>query len=95
MAVYSVSDITVKDPEAYREYMALAAPLVEKFGGRYLVRGGQVTPGEGGWVPNRVVILEFPDDESMVAFRTSPEYAPVGEIRHRAADTKSFKVEGV
>jgi uncharacterized protein (DUF1330 family) len=95
MAVYSVSDITVKDAEAYKEYMALAAPLVEKFGGRYLVRGGEVTPGQGGWSPKRVVILEFPDDESMVAFRTSPEYLPVGEIRHSAADTKSFKVEGV
>ena len=34
MAVYSVSDINVKDPEAYKEYMALAAPLVAKFGGR-------------------------------------------------------------
>jgi len=34
MAVYSVSDITVKNPVAYKEYMALAAPLVEKFGGR-------------------------------------------------------------
>jgi uncharacterized protein (DUF1330 family) len=95
MAVYSVSDITVKDAEAYKEYMALAAPLVEKFGGRYLVRGGEVTPGQGGWSPKRVVILEFPDDESMVAFRTSQEYLPVGEIRHSAADTKSFKVEGV
>lgn len=95
MAVYSVSDITVKDPEAYAEYMERAAPLVEKFGGRYLVRGGKVTPGEGGWTPNRVVILEFPDEESMMAFRNSPEYAPVGDIRHRAADTKSFRVEGV
>ena len=95
MAVYSISDITVKDPEAYKEYMERAAPLVEQFGGRYLVRGGKVTPGEGGWQPNRVVILEFPDEESMMALRTSPEYAPVGEIRHTAADTKSFRVEGV
>ena len=95
MAVYSISDITVKAPEAYKEYMDRAAPLVEQFGGRYLVRGGKVTPGEGGWQPNRVVILEFPDEESMMAFRTSPEYAPVGEIRHTAADTKSFRVEGV
>ena len=95
MAVYSVSDITVKDPYAYKEYMMLAAPLVEKFGGRYLVRGGRVTPGEGGWTPNRIVILEFPDEESLMVFRNSLEYAPVGEIRHKAADTKSFRVEGV
>ena len=95
MAGYSVSDINVKNPEAYKEYMALAAPLVAKFGGRYLVRGGQVTPGEGDWTPKRVVILEFPDNESLMAFRNSPEYAPVGEIRHKAADTKSFRVEGI
>ena len=77
MSIYSVSDITVKDPEAYAEYMERAAPLVEKFGGRYLVRGGKVTPGEGGWSPSgRIVILEFPDAESLQKWATSPEYAP-------------------
>ena len=95
MAVYSVSDITVKDPDAYKEYMALVPATIAQYGGRYLVRGGEVTAGEGGWNPGRIVILEFPDAEALQKWATSPEYAPVAEIRHRAADTKSFMVQGV
>ena len=45
--------------------------------------------------PGRIVILEFPDAESLTAFATLDEYAPVAEIRHRAADSKTFTVEGV
>ena len=95
MAVYTIAEITIKDPEAYAEYQAKVPTIIEKFGGRYLVRGGMVTPGEGGWNPGRIVILEFPDAESLMAFTTSDEYAPVAEIRHRAADSKTFTVEGV
>ena len=96
MSVYTVAEITVKDPEAYAEYQAKVPATIEMYGGRYLVRGGNVTPGEGGWSPNgRIIILEFPDIESLQKWATSPEYAPVAEIRHRAADSKSFMVEGV
>ena len=90
-----MAEITIKDPEAYAEYYAKAPATIEMYGGRYLVRGGEVIPGEGGWSPGRIVILEFPDLESLQKWATSPEYAPIAEIRHRAADTKSFRVEGV
>ena len=95
MAVYTIAEITIKDPEAYAEYQAKVPAVIEMFGGKYLVRGGKVTPGEGGWNPGRIVILEFPDVESLTAFATSDEYAPIAEIRHRAADSKTFMVEGV
>ncbi len=95
MAIYSVAEITVKDPEAYAEYQAKVPATIEQYGGRYLVRGGEVTPREGGWNPGRIVILEFPDEESLLRWASSPEYAPVAEIRHRAADTRSFTVQGV
>ncbi len=95
MAVYSVAEITVKDPEAYAEYQAKVPATIEQYGGRYLVRGGEVTPREGGWNPGRIVILEFPDEGSLLRWASSPEYAPVAEIRHRAAETRSFSVQGV
>lgn len=96
MAVYTIAEITVNDPEAYAEYQARVPATIEKYGGRYLVRGGDVTPGEGGWSPSgRIIILEFPDAESLQKWATSPEYAPVAEIRHRAADSRSFMVQGV
>ena len=46
MAIYSVSDITVKDPEAFAVYVKRAVPIIEKYGGRCLVLGGKVTPGK-------------------------------------------------
>jgi uncharacterized protein (DUF1330 family) len=95
MAFYLVADIEVTDPELYEEYREKVAPIIEKFGGRYLVRGGDVTAGEGGWAPTRVVILEFPSQEAANTWATSDEYAPVADIRHRAATSRSFGVEGV
>ncbi|HIF13077.1 MAG TPA: DUF1330 domain-containing protein [Dehalococcoidia bacterium] len=95
MSVYTVAEITIKDEEAYKEYQAKVPATIAQYGGRYLVRGGEVTTGEGGWNPGRIVILEFPDVEALQKWAISPEYAPVAEIRHRAADTKSFMVQGV
>ena len=94
MAVYLVAEIEVKDWEAYEKYRALVPATIEQYGGKYLVRGGEVTPGEGDWSPERVVILEFPDRDAAQRWATSPEYAPVAEIRHRAAESRSFMVEG-
>ena len=95
MSVYVVVDIEVKDQEAYEEYRRLAPPLIEKYGGRYLVRGGEITSLEGDWDLHRVVILEFPSVERATALFASDEYAPVAEIRHRAANSRTFMVEGV
>ncbi|MCH7739123.1 MAG: DUF1330 domain-containing protein [Chloroflexi bacterium] len=95
MSVYVVVDIEVKDQEAYEEYRRLVPPLIEKYGGRYLVRGGEITSMEGDWDLHRVVILEFSSADRAMELFTSDEYAPVAEIRHRAADSKTFMVEGV
>ena len=94
MSVYMVVDIEVKDQEAYEEYRKLVPPLIEKYGGRYLVRGGEITSVEGDWDLHRVVILEFPSVDQAMELFTSDEYAPVAAIRRRAADSKIFIVEG-
>ncbi|MDP6822001.1 MAG: DUF1330 domain-containing protein [Dehalococcoidia bacterium] len=95
MSVYIIADIEIKDEAAYREYQALVPATIEMYGGKYLVRGGEATVVEGDWATNRVVVLEFPDAETAQRWATSPEYAPVAEIRHRAANSKAIIVEGV
>ncbi|MCL0055914.1 DUF1330 domain-containing protein [Dehalococcoidia bacterium] len=94
MSVYSISSITVKDWDTYREYMNHVPAIIEKYGGRYLVRGGDIISDDTSWQPQRVVILEFPDLAQMKAFRDSDEYKPVAELRHKAADTEGFVVTG-
>ena len=95
MSVYSISSITVKDWDTYREYMKHVPAIIEKYGGRYLVRGGEIISDDTSWKPERVVILEFPDLAQMKAFRDSDEYKPVAELRHKAADTEGFVVTGL
>ena len=95
MTAYIIVDTKVHDPESYEEYKALARPIAEKFGGRYLARGGDMHVIDSDlWSPTRMVLIEFPDMESAVAFATSDEYAPVGALRHEYADSTLVIVEG-
>jgi len=75
MPAYLIVDCEVTDPERYEVYKQLAPPAIAKYGGRYLVRGGATTILEGSWQPNRVVVLEFPDEETAKRFYASPEYS--------------------
>jgi uncharacterized protein (DUF1330 family) len=94
VAAYLVVDIDVTDPEAYEEYRSLVPPLIAKYGGRYLVRGGAFEKLEGGWTPKRLVLLEFPSAGRAKEFYESEEYRPVKEIRLRSANSSVVLVEG-
>ena len=95
MAVYAVVNVRVTDPARYEEYRAEAPATIERYGGRYLARGGTVEVLEGDWDPQRLVVLEL---ESMERFREwydSPEYAPLKQQRGEAAATEFVIVEGL
>jgi uncharacterized protein (DUF1330 family) len=94
MAAYIIADVEVLDPEKYEAYRAGVPAVIAAFGGSYRVRGGAVETLEGGWTPNRCVILEFPDMERLKAFYNSPEYAPLLEIRKKTARSRIVAVEG-
>jgi uncharacterized protein (DUF1330 family) len=49
---------------------------------------------EGGWQPNRVVVLEFPSLEQARAFYDSPEYAAARVARKGAAQMNMVAVAG-
>ena len=95
MAIYLMLEIEVIDEDAYAEYKARVPATIAQFDGKYLVRGGAVTPLQGGWDPDRIVVLEFPDADRLRAWTESPEYAEIAPIRERAARTRSIAVEGM
>ena len=68
---------------------------MEKYGGKYLVRGGSCDTLEGDWRPKRIVVLEFDNTERAKAWLNSPEYAEPREMRHRTAKTRMILVDGV
>ncbi|MBN9392541.1 MAG: DUF1330 domain-containing protein [Chloroflexi bacterium] len=94
MAAYVVANIEVKDPEGYKDYSKLSRPAMEKYGGKALVRNGQVDIKEGTFVPKRFVILEFESMEQAQAYYNSPEYQAAKAIREKYAVTDFIIVEG-
>ncbi|MGH9870500.1 MAG: DUF1330 domain-containing protein [Candidatus Polarisedimenticolia bacterium] len=94
MAAYVIVDIHITDPSTYETYKGKAASTVQAFGGRYIVRGGEVETLEGDWTPGRTVVLEFPDAQRAREWWSSQLYAPVKAIRHASSRTRMILVEG-
>ena len=94
MSAFLVVDITVHDPDMYKEYVSKAPPFIEKYGGIYRVRGGEVEIVEGKWSPQRVVVVEYPTREKARALLADPGYQDVAAIRHKAATTNMVIVDG-
>lgn len=94
MSAYVIVDIEVTDPEAYEDYRSQVPPLVAKYGGKYLVRGGAFEILEGDWTLNRLVVIEFPSITAAKEFYDSEEYSPVKAIRLKATKSNLVVVEG-
>jgi uncharacterized protein (DUF1330 family) len=94
MAAYLIAEVEITDPVAYEEYRRIVPATIAQYGGRYLVRGGAVETKEGGWMPSRMVVLEFPSMAQARKWYQSPEYAPALAIRSRAGKSKVILVEG-
>ena len=95
MSVYIIADMEVKDQSAYSDLQKLVPPIMEKYGGRYLVRGGEIISGGEEWGLSRISLIEFPSAAKAREYFSSDDYAPIAAIRYKAAETRSFTVEGV
>lgn len=87
MPGYLIANLDVTDAAGFEEYRQKVAAVIAKFGGRYLVRGGELRTLEGNLPIRRLVVLEFPSIEAAQRFYDSPEYQPLLKIR--LASTKS------
>jgi uncharacterized protein (DUF1330 family) len=91
---YVIVDIEVLDHGKFEKYKQLAASSIAQYGGSYVARGGKIEPLEGDWMPERLVIVEFPSVERAKSWYDSPEYALAKEIREESARSKLFIIEG-
>ncbi|NND74270.1 MAG: DUF1330 domain-containing protein [Ilumatobacter sp.] len=95
MPAYVIVDTKINDPDGYEEYKALAKPIAERYGGEYLVRGGEIDLIDDDlWTPTRIVLVRFPDRAAARAFHDSEEYAAVAALRHEYADSTLMIVDG-
>ena len=94
MTGYVIANINVNNPEAYKEYIDKVKPVVEKFGGEYLVRAGEYKVIDGEWKYPRTVIIKFSSYEKALEWYNSEEYQPVKPIRLANSVANGIIIQG-
>ncbi len=92
---YVIAQINVTDPKTYPDYVAMVQPIVEEFGGEFLVRGGRSESHEGTPPGDRNVVIRFPSYEAANNWYHSEAYAAAKALRMSASTSVQTIVEGV
>ena len=90
---YWIGHVDVTDADAYKDYIAANAEAFAKYGGRFLVRGGdhEVLEGESR---TRHVILEFASYQQALDCYRSPEYQRAMKLRQSASLSDLIILDG-
>ncbi|MGN6573261.1 MAG: DUF1330 domain-containing protein [Pseudolabrys sp.] len=97
MPAFVISEVKFLDRALIDRYRPLAAASIERYGGKYVVRGGPVDCVEGERDPEKsIVVVEFPSMARAKEWYASPEYAEALAVRHAGALERTLVfVEGV
>lgn len=94
MPTYVIAQFNVTDCDGFEAYREAAPPIVEAYGGRFLVRGGAIASIEGETDRPRMIVLEFPDRNAAERFYNSPEYQAIMPLRRNHTEGTVSIVEG-
>ena len=84
----------ITNEKKLKEYAIKARAAVEKYKGKFLIRGGRSTLNEGEKSP-RTVVIEFPSYDETNNFYNSKEYQDAHSILKGYADRQHQTIEGV
>jgi len=91
MSAYIMAFVRIENIEAYyRDYAALAAPIVEKHGGSPIIRTENIQTIEGALPQGTLAMLEFPTIEQAQAFYNDPDYQPLAKIRQKYSSSDAI-----
>jgi uncharacterized protein (DUF1330 family) len=91
---YWMAMVEITDPEAYPRYIEANAAAFEKYGAKFLVRGGQNEVFEGP-AASRLVVIEFDSYQTALDCYHSPEYQAALKLRQQYSNAHFAIVEGV
>lgn len=97
MAYYFIVDTYVRDSDSgeYSDYIAKVKPIVERFGGKYLVRSNTVISMDDRRCPQRSIVIEFPDKEALDHCFSSEDYRAIMMKRINSVDSRAIVVPGI
>lgn len=91
---YWIGQVSVTDPEKYEEYKSANAVAFSKYGGRFIVRGGDFECVCGD-ARERHVVIEFDSYKMALECHMSPEYQEASKLRDTCSENDIIIVEGV
>ena len=94
MPAYVVSMMSISNAETYREYTDRTPPIVKRYGGKFLARGGDILTVEGEEYKDRMVILEFPSRQNILDWFADPEYQEAKAYRHASSEARILVIDG-
>jgi uncharacterized protein (DUF1330 family) len=91
---YWIVNVRIRDQQRYPDYIAANKQAFDKYGAKFIVRGGnyEVVKGNSG---ERHVVIEFDSFETAKACFQSPEYQAALRIFETCADSDVVIAEGV
>ena len=95
MPAYAIVRATITDAERFKDYVAETPALLEKYGARFLARGGDVVTLEGEEEERRIVLIEYPSKEIALEFYRSDEYAELLAIMKESGTRDFILVDGI
>lgn len=83
---YVIGHITVKDPGKWTEYRNKVPATLAPWGGELMFRGTRETVLCGEHDHTDIVVIRFPDADSITGWYNSPDYQALIPVRTQAAD---------
>ena len=90
--VHFIAHFTVEDRDEYHRYEKGFFPVLKPYGARFVTYDDDVAVLEGERAEGRTVIIEFPDEETLMSWWNSDEYRELAKIRHTSVTTHSVCV---
>ena len=96
MPAYFIVNVRIKDAtkrEMYDEYILKVKPVVESYGGKYIIRSEQITPLSDSWTPDRFIMIRFDSKGKIFEWLSSPEYSQISKLRIESVESDAIIVE--
>ena len=94
MSGYLIAQVNIINEIPYKEYIKQTSPIVKKYDGEFLVRGGKFIKVLGKWDYTRTIVIKFPSYETALNWYNSNEYQPVKKIREDNSEGNVIIIEG-
>lgn len=92
---YWVAHVEIADPDPYPLYVEGARAAFERFGARFLARGGATTEMEGAQGRSRHVVIEFPSYQAALDCWNSEAYQAARAHRLPVSEATIVITEGL